>query len=93
MTATKTREPSADLIADGPVLVRDTHDLDLARRLAAEELAREYGESVDPDDLGPATAIWARVFSWCPCGDEHAWHHDRAPESARGAFRAVEVER
>jgi hypothetical protein len=87
------RDPEAVLIADGGVLVKHTHDLELATRLARTALTSEAAAE-DEVHVPVGRAIWCRIMGCLPnsygAWEGWAWHYDHAPGPARGVFPAVE---
>lgn len=91
----------AVLMAEGEVLVKHTHDLELAEQLARTLLAEENLES---DERTPEALAAFRLgtsivghFRVVPClpgsygeGEGWAWELHRARGPGRGAFPAVE---
>lgn len=101
MSRTKTRAPEVVMLAEGEVLVKHTHDLELAERLARALLAEE---NLPPDERTPEALTAFRLgksivghFRVVPClpgsyGESEGWSWElhKAPGPGRGAFPAVE---
>lgn len=96
------RKPVAVTVAEGGVLVKHTHDVDLAARLARLALAADYYDDcaavyLHKPDLGRSRAIWCRIGGILPgsLGEAEgwAWQYHYADGPGRGAFRAVEFVR
>lgn len=109
MTDTKTtsqrgrkREPVAEFITECGVLVKHTHDVDFASRLARQLIAAadEYTEFSQGEDdpakivLPSPRCAWVRVIHCLPnsYGEAEGWKWTVHPakEGERGAFKAVE---
>jgi hypothetical protein len=88
---TRKREPVAVVLTDGGVLVKHTHDIKLATRLADEALAAEYGR---PCTVVGGRAIWCRITHCLPnswgAGEGWRWAYHYATGPGRGVFPAVE---
>lgn len=95
------REPVAVMLAEGEVLVKHTHDLELAEQLARAALAEE---NLMPDEctpealaafrLGKPVVGYFRIVNCLPGsygeGEGWSWELHKARGPGRGAFPAVE---
>lgn len=95
------RDPEALMLAEDGVLVKHTHDVELADRLAREALAGwNLAEDERTPDRVAAMPLGRRVVGWfriAPClphsygaGEGWAWQLHPAPGPGRGAFPGVE---
>lgn len=87
------RPPQVDSIDEAGYLVCRVADVDEARRLAVEWVARNetHGDQREAeavvDWLVPDTGWWRKAP--CYCGGEHKWDMMPAGPNARGAFEGV----
>jgi hypothetical protein len=95
------REPVAVMLAEGEVLVKHTHDVEMAERLARAALAEENlsadertPEALAGFRLGKPIVGWFRIVNCLPGsygeGEGWAWALHKASGPGRGAFPAVE---
>jgi hypothetical protein len=94
------RKPEAVYLAEGSVLVKHTHDLELADRLARDVIveAELFGEATDEERaeirLGDPLQRWVRIIHCLPSsyGAEEGWSwtYERDRQGKPGVFRAVE---
>jgi hypothetical protein len=88
------REPSVVEIDECGLLVKHTHDVELATKLAREwvERSEDYG-----DLPGPARCVWVRIITALPsswaAGEGYAWRIEPGEPGERGVFRAVQFYR
>jgi hypothetical protein len=88
------KTPVALCLEDGIVLVKHTHDVDLATKLAKQAYAE--GSDWSPGDilLSKPNVIWCRIINALPgshAEDEGwSWSYAAAPGPNRGVFPAVE---
>jgi hypothetical protein len=87
------REPEAVLV-EGGVLVKHTHDVEVAERLARAAVAQQNDVPEAEVTLTPPLVIWCWIGGVLPgsIGEAEGWgwqyHHADGPR--RGVFRAVE---
>lgn len=98
----RARKPPGAVVLDGDaadlfvcVIVKRTHDVDEARRLAQAALVDEG--YMAPDEAAVAVAGcriltgWYRTVPWCHCGEGHSSHLMQADGNERGSWPGVEV--
>lgn len=94
------RAPEAVYLAEGSVLVKHTHDLELADRLAREAIveAELFGEATEEERgailLGTPRPGWVRIIHCLPnswgADEGWSWTYERDRQGKPGVFPAVE---